>query len=73
MNAQPLNALAKSMKLVRLPEVMKLTGLARPTIYRAIQKGQFPAPVKLGRASAWPEHEVHEWIEARMGERNSAA
>lgn len=73
MNVQSPNTHSTRTKLLRLPEVMALTGIRSTAIYDAIQKGQFPAPVKLGRASAWVEHEVHGWITARMEERDSAA
>jgi prophage regulatory protein len=40
--------------LVRLPIVVKLTGLGRSTIYRWIANGSFPSPVRLGpRVLAW--------------------
>ena len=61
-------------RLLRLPAVRAMTGLARTSIYRAIaapatRGGGFPRPVKLGRASAWPEAEVRDWIEQRKAER----
>jgi prophage regulatory protein len=59
-------------RLIRLPEVKDITGLARATIYRKIQHGKFPRPVKLGRASAWPASEVHKWIEDRIEESRAA-
>ena len=60
--------------LLRLPEVMARVGLSRSEIYRRIAAGTFPAPVKLGdRASAWAEHEVVAWCEARVAARDSAA
>jgi predicted DNA-binding transcriptional regulator AlpA len=55
-----------------LPAVQELTGLARATIYKAVVQRNFPKPVKLGRASAWPEAEVRAWIEARKAERSAA-
>jgi len=59
-------------RLLRLPAVQELTGLARATIYKAVVQRSFPKPVKLGRASAWPEAEVRAWIEARKAERSAA-
>lgn len=58
--------------LLRLPQVKSRTGLSRSEIYRRIAAGTFPAPIKLGeRASAWPEHEVTAWIEARIAARDA--
>lgn len=60
--------------MLRLPEVLARTGLARASIYRFIAANKFPPPVKLGeRASAWPEHEVTAWCEARISARDAKA
>lgn len=59
--------------LLRLPQVKARTALSRSEIYRRIAAGTFPAPVKLGeRASAWPEHEVSAWCEARIAARDAS-
>lgn len=60
-------------RLLRLDEVMARVGLARPTIYKAIQAGKFPPPCKLlgSRSSAWSDHEISDWIEQRLQERTS--
>lgn len=51
---------------LRLPDVMKMTGLARSTIYAQIAAGSFPAPVRLGaRAVGWPEQSIIEWLNSR--------
>lgn len=58
--------------LIRLPEVRARTGLSRSAIYARMQAGDFPPPVKLGeRASAWPEHEVMAWCQARIAARDA--
>jgi len=50
-------------KLLRLPAVLKRTGLKKSSIYASTKAGTFPKPVKLGaRAVAWYAHEVDEWI-----------
>ena len=57
---------AKVDRLLRLPEVLQLTGLSRSTLYRKVKEGDFPCPVKLGkRAVGWRESEVIAWINAR--------
>ena len=54
-------------RILRTPEVVKLTGLSRTTIWRRVRSGDFPAPVKLGslasRSVGWRESEIEEWIE----------
>ena len=53
-------------QLVRLPAVLKLTGLGRSTIYRWIADGSFPAPVRLGpRAVAWRWSDLDRWTQSR--------
>ncbi|QOR41036.1 AlpA family transcriptional regulator [Billgrantia diversa] len=61
------------MKLIRIKEVMDRTGLGRSTVYKYMNLGLFPKPIKLGtRAVAWVESEVVAWIqlgiECRDGE-----
>lgn len=61
------------MRLIRLKEVMAMTGLARATVYKYIKEEMFPASVSLGdRAVAWVESEVEEWILKRIEERDIA-
>jgi len=52
--------------LLRLPAVLRTTGLGRSTLYRLISERAFPPPVKLARrAVAWRQEEVHRWASAR--------
>ncbi|MGV8860261.1 MAG: helix-turn-helix transcriptional regulator [Pseudomonas sp.] len=61
------------MRIVRLKEVIKLTGLGRSTIYKYVSENTFPKPVPLGlRCVGWVESEVHEWILARIEKRDLA-
>ncbi|MCS6115893.1 AlpA family transcriptional regulator [Shewanella baltica] len=61
------------MKLIRLKDVIDCTGLARSTIYKYVDKGTFPKAVTLGgRAVAWVESEVQEWILERIELRDNA-
>lgn len=60
--------------ILKLPEVMSLTRLARSTIYHHIKDGLFPKPIKLGpRSSGWIEREVYAWLEQRIEESRGAA
>ncbi|MBK61264.1 MAG: AlpA family transcriptional regulator [Pseudomonas sp.] len=61
------------MRIIRLKEVINSTGLARSTIYKYIGEGTFPKPVSLGdRCVGWVDSEVHDWILARIEERDLA-
>lgn len=54
-------------RLIRLPEVMHLTGMSRASIYRLAGNGEFPSPIKLSeRSSAWLHAEVVRWIVERV-------
>ena len=53
-------------RILRRPEVERLTLLSKANIYRQMQMGTFPMPLKLGqRAVAWRADEIHEWIASR--------
>lgn len=41
----------------------------KTVIYERIKAGTFPKPIKLGSASAWPEHEVENWIAQQVEEQ----
>lgn len=59
------------MRIIRLKQVIDATGLARSTVYKYIAEGTFPKPVSLGdRCVGWLESEVHDWILARIAERD---
>lgn len=65
-------------RILRLPDVERLTGLKRDTIYRLAKNPEsgFPTPVKLsntGRASGWVESEVSAFIERRISASRAAA
>jgi len=49
-----------------MPMVVRMTGLARSTIYRLIAKNKFPGPVQLGeRAVAWRRADLDRWSDDR--------
>jgi prophage regulatory protein len=63
----------RRLSLCRLPEVMAMTGLSRPSIYAMKARGEFPESIDLGaRSVAWVKSEVEGWIadqirKSRMG------
>lgn len=64
------------MRALRLPEVKAKTGLGRSHIYDGMAAGWFPKCFKLvpdGKAVAWAEHEIDEFLEQRAAERNGKA
>lgn len=50
-------------RLLRLPDVERMVGMKRSTIYSRISAGRFPEPEKNGaRISAWRESDVRAWM-----------
>ena len=55
-----------SIRLLRRPEVEKLTGLSRSSIYALMERGVFPRPRRIGqRAVAWDEATLERWLATR--------
>lgn len=53
-------------RLLRLPEVIEITGLGRDTIYRYIREGRFPRQRRISqRASGWRDDEIKAWVDSR--------
>nr|WP_249116091.1 AlpA family phage regulatory protein [Azoarcus sp. L1K30] len=57
--------------MLRLPAVIDRVGLKKTAIYDLIRSDEFPKPVKLGSANAWPEVEIDEWINKRISARDN--
>jgi len=56
-----------SEQILKLPEVIKATGLSRSTIYKLISKNRFPKQIKLTSfSSGWLKSEIALWIEERI-------
>ena len=53
-------------RLLRRRQVEEITGLGRSSIYRLMQYGQFPRPVKVGSAAVrWRASDITAWLESR--------
>lgn len=47
----------------RMRDVLRITGLSRPTLYRRIVARRFPPPIHLGgRACGWAHSALQAWI-----------
>ena len=59
-------------RVLRAREVCRLIGLSRPTLWRLVQRKQFPEPFTLSSPAAvgWCERDVSSWIAARAALRN---
>lgn len=54
-------------RILRLPEVEKVTGLPRPSIYRMMKDNEFPKAINIStRSIGWLGSEVDDWIEKKV-------
>lgn len=57
------------MRFLRIGEVRERIGLGRTSIYKMVNEGTFPKPVRvLGKKVAWLDSEVDEWMMDRIAE-----
>ena len=55
------------MKFYRVNDLVSLTGLSRSTIFRLVDKGEFPKPIKLStRIVGWEEEALSRWKEDKV-------
>lgn len=60
------------MRIIRLKDVMVMTGLGRSTIYKLQQEGRFPKSIKLSeRAVGWLTHEVEAYMQEKLDARDA--
>jgi len=60
-------------RLMRRPEVERVTGLSRSEIYRRMAVGCFPKCVRLGvNCVAWAASDIDRWVAARIAERGQS-
>jgi prophage regulatory protein len=58
-------------RMVRLKQVVRYTGLGRSSIYKMVSVGEFPKQAKIGlRAVAWVEQEIIDWLNRRVEDRD---
>lgn len=61
-------------KLLRIADVQAILPISRRHLYRLVERGEFPAPIKLSAAeaknakSAWLESEVLDYIKDRIAQ-----
>ena len=55
------------MRLLRIKEVVQMTGLSASSIYKQMRLGDFPRGVKLpSRSTAWSSEDIDNWIKSRL-------
>ena len=57
-------AVQSPLRMLRLPEVVALTGLPRTTIYERMEADTFPNAVRLGpRTIAWRAQDIYQFLD----------
>lgn len=56
----------KTIKFLKLPDVLDRVGVSRTTVYDLIKAGKFPEPLRVGRSTLWPDYKIREWQEGVM-------
>ena len=52
-------------RLLRIGDVMEVTGMSRSALYQMVKDGRFPPSLQVGpRAVAWRLSDVESWIAA---------
>lgn len=58
-------------RLIKMPEVRRITGLSVSEIYRRVERGQFPKQIRVGPKSvAWVEREIFAWVDLMISGRD---
>ena len=56
-------------RLIRFAEARRTLGLSKSTMYRMLERGDLPCPVKIGALTYFSERELQEWIASKLAER----
>jgi prophage regulatory protein len=60
-----------SNKFIKIAQVVEMTSLSKPSIYRLQKEGKFPKSVKIaGSTTRWIYHEIEEYLNTRLAARN---
>jgi len=61
--------MSADLRLLRPAQVAEALSIHRSTLWRWVKRGDFPAPIQLGRNTvAFRESEVRAWIDSRTGD-----
>lgn len=55
------------------PASRGITGFSAKHLYSLINNGQFPAPIKIGRASLWRVSDINQWLDSHTSSNDKEA
>lgn len=58
-------------RLLRLPAALGMVGLGRTAWLDLVRDGKAPRPIKIGRATAWVESELADWLREQIRTRRA--
>jgi prophage regulatory protein len=67
------NVTPKARRFLALRQVRDRVQLSKSTLYRHVDAGTFPRPVRLGSMARWVESEIDEWMTAQIARRDEQA
>ena len=56
-------------RFLRIKDVLDSVALSRATLYRLVNNGDFPQPVKVGNSTMWVQKEVDDWMRLKVASR----
>jgi len=58
-------------KILKASEVAEYVNVSKSQIYKLVQQGRLPKPIKLGeRGSGWLTSEIDAWLQSRVDARD---
>ena len=63
-------------RILRIRDVISLTGMSRSQIYRLIANNEFPQQIKLtsgGKITGWQQSEILDWIDSRVADSRGSS
>jgi predicted DNA-binding transcriptional regulator AlpA len=58
--------------LIPITDVLSLVPVSRATLYRVMERSDFPKPVRIGSRVFWDDKEINAWVEAQKDLRQEA-
>ena len=60
-------------RLISFASAREMVGVSRSQVYKLLDADAFPKPAKVGRSNFFSEHEIQNWIKARLEARSNTS